>query len=263
MGIQYNTQMETGSLMHLKVKGFDADSNFIITARYERMNIRVSSLMINMEVNSETTMAGDSLSAILQRLKGREFMIIMNRKGEITDISGLDEMIVTTVLSTGFPEEQKTEFTRNLIQSIGKEALLDNYRSNKAYYPDNAVKASSQWDFPMTLMKNGIPMELNSRVRLKEINRNTAILISEGRISSQSKSKATSGQQMPVQDYYLSGSEVSEIKIDTRTGLIREGIISQNITGSIKTPSDENPSVEITIPFKIISRSSILSSPEK
>jgi hypothetical protein len=263
MGIQYNTQMETGSLMNMKVNGIDADSNYILTASYQRMNIRVTSLLINMEVNSETSVKGDSLSSILQLLKGKEFRVLLNRKGEISDIIGLDEMITSTTLSTSLQDEQKFEFTRNLIQSIGKEALLDNYRGNKAFYPDYDVKASSQWDFPMIMIKNGIPMELNSHIRLKEINRNMAILVSEGRISSQSKPADNAMNLQPNQNYYLIGNEVSEIKIDTRTGLIRESIVSQNITGSIKTPSEETPSQEMTIPFKIISRSSIITSPEK
>lgn len=263
MGIRYNTQMEIITLMSLAVKGVDADSNYILSASYQKMNIRVTSVLINMEVSSESLNPVDSLSLILRNLRGKEFRIILNRKGEIIDIAGLDEMIREITLSSGLPTSQKIEFTQNLIQSLGKEALQDNYRSNSSFYPDHNVKEMDQWEFGLTIMKNGIPMMLNSDIRLKDISKNKGILVSEGRISSQRNYLDQGSILSPDQTYYLTGSEVSEIKIDLKTGLILESIVSQNVTGSIKTVSEENKDQVILIPFKISSRSTILTSPVK
>jgi hypothetical protein len=263
MGIRYNTQMEIITLMRMEVKGIDVDSNYIISARYQKMNIRVTSVLINMEVSSESLNPADSLSSILRKLQGMEFRILLNRKGEIIDITGLDEMIREISLSSNLPHEQKIEFTQNLIQSLGKEALQDNYRSNSSFYPDHIVNEMDQWEFSLTIMKNGIPMRLNSHIRLKDVSKNKAILISEGRISSQRNYIDQSSILSPDQTYYLTGSEISEIKIDLKTGLILESIVSQNVTGSIKTHSEEKKDQEILIPFKITSRSTIITSPIK
>jgi len=263
MGIQYNTQMETGSTIRFQVSSFNGDSAYFLSASYEKMNIRVTSLLINMEVNSESIVSGDSLSVLLSLLKGKAFFVKLSKKGEITEVSGLDEMIIETVKSSGFSEEERYEFTRNLIQSLGTEAILDNYRSNKAFYPEVNVKTTDQWDFEMALFKNGIPMKLSSHIRLKELSKNTAILVSEGKISSDNSQKQTESSLPPEQLYYLVGSEVSEIKINTRTGLIRESIVSQNITGTIKTISAEGSPDVALIPFKIISRITMLTNPSK
>jgi hypothetical protein len=263
MGIRYNTQMKIITLMRMDIKGIDADSNYLVSASYQKMNIRVTSVLINMEVSSESLNPADSLSSILRKLQGKEFRILLNRKSEIIDITGLDEMIRDISLSSSLPAEQKLEFTQNLIQSLGKEALRDNYRSNSSFYPDQDVKEKDHWEFGMTIMKNGIPMRLNSHISLKDISKNKAILVSEGRISSQRNYLDRSSILSPDQTYYLTGSEVSEIKIDLRTGLILESIVSQNITGSIKTTSEEDKSQDILIPFKITSRSTITTSPLK
>jgi hypothetical protein len=263
MGIRYNTQMEINTLMLLEVTGIDADSNYILSAIYQRMNIRVISVLVNMEVSSESLNPADSLSLIIRNLRGKEFRIILNRKGEMVDITGLDELIREISFSSNLPNEQKIEFTQNLIQSLGKEALQDNYRSNSSFYPDQNVKETDQWEFGLTIMKNGIPMRLNSHIKLKDISKNKAILVSEGRISSQRNYIDQSSILSPDQTYYLTGSEVSEVKIDLKTGLILESIVSQNITGSIKTASEEDKTQEILIPFKITSRSTILTTPVK
>ncbi len=259
MGILYNTQMDIVTVIQMQVQGIDADSNYILSASYQKMDIRVSSLLINMEVSTESVIRGDSLSNLLKALRGKEFKILLSRKGEIFDIIGLDEMINETILSGSLQEEQKIEFTRNLIQSLGKDAVLDNYRSIRSFYPDNPVKAHDQWDYHMNVIKSGIPMELNSNIRLKEITKEMAILGSEGRINSQNLKNEKNPAVLPSPVYYLLGNEISENKIDIRTGLLMESIVSQNITGTIKTPSEENNDQEMMIPFKIISRSTMLS----
>ena len=255
MGIQYNTQMETGSTIHFQVKSINKDSSYNLDCSYQKMNIRVSSMLINMEVNSETTFSGDSLSAALMLLKNKVFRIKMNTKGVIEDIYGLDELITEIAKASKLPEEQAFEFNRNLIQSLGKEALLDNYKSNSAFYPELSHKLNDKWSFEIDMIKNGIPMKLSSQIRLKELSKSTAIYVSEGRLNSQNPSTE---KPQSDQSFYLVGNEFSEVKINSKNGLIRESIISQNITGTIKTPPTDSTSRETFIPFKVVSRNTMI-----
>lgn len=260
MGIQYNTQMETGSTINYQVKSINKDSSYNLNCSYQKMNIRVSSMLINMEVNSETTFSGDSLSAILLLLKNQVFQVKMSNKGVIEEISGLDELITETAKKSNLPEEQELEFIRNLIQSLGKEALLDNYRSNHAFYPKGRHFLYDKWNFEIDMVKNGIPMKLSSQVKLKELSKSTAVLVSEGRINSQIPNK----EQLPAdQSFYLVGNEVAEVKINTKNGLMRESIISQNITGTIKTLPSDSTAQESFIPFKVVSRNTMITNPLK
>ena len=257
MGIRYNTQMDINTLMFMKVMEVDADTNFILSASYQKMDLRVTSILINMEVSSESLFSGDSLSGVLSMLKGQEFMIVLSSRGEISDIHGLDEMIGRTVGSCTLPEDQKAEFSRNLIQSIGEESIQDNYRNNRFFYPEFPIKAKDQWFFNVNFMKSGIPMELNSQIRLKELSNGVATMVSEGRISNQTLRINTNNPGTADPLYKLSGSEIAEKKIHVKTGLIRESIVSQNVTGSIITNSRETNYLDETIPFKLISRSSV------
>jgi hypothetical protein len=257
MGIRYNTQMDISTLMHMQVLGLDIDSNYIITASYQKMNIHVTSLLINMEVSTESTASGDSLSIILRTLLGKEFKIFLSAKNEISDITGLDEMLSETIKSCKLPIEQKDEFARNLIQSLGKDAVLDKYRANRSFYPDFRVKAPAQWDFQMNLVKSGIPMVLYSQIRLKSINRNIALMVTEGTIKAQNQKEE---QNLIPSINNLGGTEVSEIKMDIKTGVILESTVSQNVSGSIRTPSENTNDQGNIIPFKMNSRISILTS---
>jgi len=263
MGIRYNTQMDINTLMQLKVQGIDADNNYLLSASYKRMDIRVSSLLINMQVNTESIIPGDSLSSLLRSLKGKEFKVILSGKGEFLNIIGLDEMISETILTGNENDSEKIEFNRNLIQTLGKEAFLDNYRSISTLYPDIPVKEQDQWKTALNIIKSGIPMEINSSVRLKEITRDIAVLFSEGRIKTLNEKILNNQENKPTPVYYLIGNEISENKIDRKTGLLLESIASQNITGTIKTPATEENAEEMVIPFKIISRISMASAPEQ
>lgn len=260
MGIQYNTQMETGSTLYFQVKSINKDSSYNMDCSYQKMNIRVSSMLINMEVNSETTFSGDSLSAVLMLLKNKVFTVRMNNKGVIEDIYDLDELITEIAKASKLPEEQAFEFNRNLIQSLGEEAILDYYKSNSGFYPDLGHKLNDKWSFEIDMVKNGIPMKLSSQIRLKELSKNTAILVSEGRLNSQN---ASTEKPQSDQSFYLVGSELSEVKINTKNGLIRESIISQQIAGTIKTLPSDSTSHETFIPFKVVSRNTMITNPLK
>jgi len=263
MGIRYNTQMEITTVMQIEVVGKDADLSYFLSASYQRMDIRVVNLNINMEVSTESVVPGDSLSAILQTLRGKMFQVILTNKGEISQISGLDEMIIETIEPSNLPEVEKFEFTRNLIQSIGKEALMDYYRNTGSYYPEYAVKVSDQWNYRVNVMKSGIPMELTSNIRMKEISKNTAFMLSESIINTRNDYSGQEIQQATNPVFKLTGNEISEVKMDIRTGLILESIVSQNVTGVIRAPAEDNPEQVMTIPFKIISRNSIRTTPVK
>ncbi len=259
MGIRYNTQMEIATVMHLQVNGIDSDTSYLLSASYQKMDIRVSSILINMEVSTEWVNSQDSLSSVLRSILGKEFTMILSGKGEAIDIFNLDEMISQTVAESGLPEEQKIEFSRNLIQSVGEDAVLDNYRNNSSFYPSSAIKVRDQWDSRMNFVKSGIPMELSNHIKVKELTRESVILASEGRISSQIANKSQNLPSSPDQTFKLIGNEVSEKIIDIKTGLILESIVSQNVSGTIRSPSENAGEEEMVIPFKIISRCTMLS----
>jgi len=263
MGIRYNTQMEIATVLHLQVNGMDSDTSYVLSASYQKMDIRVSSILINMEVSTEWKNSQDSLSSVLRSMLGKEFSILLSDKGEAIDILGLDEMIDQTVSESSLPEVQKLEFSRNLIQSVGKDAVLDNYRNNSSFYPASAIKARDQWDSRMNFLKSGIPMELNAHIKVKELTRESAVLASEGQINSQTANREVGVSLESNQTFKLSGNEVSEKIIDLKTGLILESIVSQNISGTIRSPSENSGEEELVIPFKIISRCTMLSGPSE
>jgi hypothetical protein len=261
MGIRYNTQMDINTLLKFKVHGIDSDSNYILAASYQRMDIRVSSLLINMEVSTESILPGDSLSGLLRLIRGKDFKILLSGKGEFINIIGLDEMISETILSGNENDSEKIEFNRNLIQTLGKEALLDNYRSIGTFYTDSPIKDQDNWKVVLNIVKSGIPMELNSNILIKEMTSEIIVLFSEGKIISLHENRENISADPKMPDYYLVGNEISENKFDRKTGLLLESIASQNITGTIKTPVSEENAEEMMIPFKIISRISMATVP--
>jgi len=81
MGIRYNTQMEIATVLHLQVNGMDSDTSYVLSASYQKMDIRVSSILINMEVSTEWKNSQDSLSSVLRSMLGKEFSILLSDKG--------------------------------------------------------------------------------------------------------------------------------------------------------------------------------------
>jgi hypothetical protein len=253
MGIRYSTQMDVHTLMNERVKGINPDSSYIISASYRKMDISVTSILVTMEVNSESISPGDSLSVLLRSITDKEFTIIMSRHGEILEINGLDSLIAASASSGHLAPQPQQEFTMNLIQSIGEEAVIDNYRSNPAFYPGRTVKPKDQWNYETGIVKSGIPMLTDSRVRFKEAGRDMAFLTSEARLSALKSTEEA--EETP--GYEIKGTEICEKKIDNGTGLMLESVNSLNIEGMINTPSKENPGQTDQMPFSINSRCTI------
>jgi hypothetical protein len=253
MGIRYSTQMDVHTLMNERVKGMNPDSSYIISASYRKMDISVTSILINMEVNSESLTPGDSLSLLLRSMTDKEFTIILSRRGEILGITGLDSLITASAAAGSLAPQPQQEFAMNLVQSIGEEAVKDNYRSNSAFYPGRAVRPKDQWNYQTSIIKSGIPMMTDSRVRLKDLSRDLIFLTSEARLSALNSNGNAEGSP----GYEIKGTEICEKKIDNNTGLILESVSSVNIEGMINTPSKESPEQTDQMPFSINSRCTI------
>lgn len=263
MGIRYNTMMDINTEQKFRVDYYDVDSNIVFISSYIRTKISVSSLLVNMEVNSESGNSSDSLSSVLSSICGKDFRIVMNRKGEIIRILGLNEIIENTVTESNLKVDQKEEFARNLVQSLGEEALMENYNTNRVFYPDFPVESGDSWQLNQTFVRSGIPMDLNAWIHFRGFNKGVATLKSEGSITSRNFKESSGKSMNPGNPYRISGNEISDKKIDIKTGLILESIVSQNISGSIITKSPDDLQQDITVPFRLISRCSIQTQPDQ
>ncbi|MCB8998510.1 MAG: hypothetical protein H6540_00380 [Bacteroidales bacterium] len=250
MGIRYNTQMEINYLLSLKNTGRDVDSNYVLQAKYRKIDIEVSSMMVNMKVSTEAYLPSDTLSKILSTIINKDFIVILTQQSQILSVEGLDELISNAIENSQLTAEGKTEFKQNLIQSLGEQALADNYCTYPSLYPARELRAPDYWSCKLQIVKSGIPMELNTNVNLTEMNRNYALFLSEGKLTTPKVQSSESDKT----GFRLFGTEISEIKMNVHTGLILKSIVSQNISGAVKNPADPNPAEDEWIPFKINSR---------
>ncbi len=258
MGISYTTDTRISNVIISEVTDDHNNSGFILKSNYKHMSFSMKSLMIDLEMSSDSKNMTNPMNIMMKSLVGKPFYQTISSEGKLADIQGLDELIQQQLEKINLPEEQKAEFRQNFLDSFGEKALTDITLQNSIVYCDSAFDVGDSWFRSLTIKPYGIPMHLMVNVSVKEISDGYATFIAEGTLAARKISVQDETATSTI-TYDLAGTEVSEIKIDLTKGLIVKSISTQFIHGKVNTSDKDTPGKVIEIPLKINSRTALSS----
>ena len=262
MGINYTTDTKISNVVNVKVNEIDDNSDYRCIVNYSLMEFSMVSLMMDLDMSSQSGDTTNPMNIMMRSLVNNNFNQTISSKGNIREISGLDEIILQKMEKISLADEQKEEFKRNFLESFGEKAIRENNLQNSVFYPDSLVGSGDSWFITMTISSYGIPMHLLLDVKLKELTGNHAIFITEGILAAR-KNNESGNRIEPGISYDLAGTQVSEVKINLQNGIIENSITTQFIHGKVSAPDANSPGNYIEISLKINSRSTLTSRSKK
>ncbi len=236
-GQKINMVMTIRGTMSYLVKTVNNDS-FDMDVAYKNLSMSMQLPQGLMEFSSEKKDERDIFSLILSKMKNKEFQVTMTKYGKISEIRNIEALFESAFRSLPeITEDQLTQIKTQLLKAYGEEAFKGNIEMVTAIYPNKKVKKGDEWVIN-TKLESGMSANMTTTYKFSDSAKEHYLIIGKSKIETADKDAYIQSNGMPMK-FDLSGSMISNIKIDKKSGWIIEAKIDQDIQGD--THIKENP----------------------
>lgn len=210
-----------------------------IDATLSKIAVDVNAPGMTIHYNSDEPVdTGDVVNAIFGKIFGAmkdgQFSFIMNGKGEIGYIKGIDAMV--NRITEAVPEAGASG------GGIGDAFNGDNFKKNLQQvfgaYPGKSVKPGDSWTNSYTTSNNGINMNLDNTYTLESVSGGIANVKVDTKITSADATVS------------LNGTSTGTLKYDAATGVPVDGNLDMDLKLNAGTGDEASP-MDIIIKTKI------------
>lgn len=203
-----------------------------LSISYQQIKMNTTSPMGSITYNSEfdTTM-DQSVLAIMGRIIGKSFDVLIAPDGTIVSVHGLDSIV--TALTQGNGDLQvdiKNQFSDSSIKMM--------MASSFDMYPGKTVKPGDSWTKKSSMNFSGFTITIESTYTLQSVNGDIATLKAHSTMTL--PSKKTEDQGIPL-EMELNGTQNATMELSVSSGHIISAKTDQDIKGKIKAGGQEMP----------------------
>jgi len=144
-------------------------------------------------------------------IKGKSFTMQVNEKGEVVSISGFDKIGEAVVTEMNLPEEMKPMIRQNFQKQFNDDAVKQMFSQSFNALPNKYVKVGDTWRTNGSL--TALRQDISTEYTVRSIKGPRVLL------TGTSKLKSPEGQN--------SGSQLSKLIIDAKTGVMLDGVFDQ------------------------------------
>jgi hypothetical protein len=196
----------------------DAGSVKTLKTTYDRiaLNTSMPNGDINIDSDNPSSDTGSMIFSIkmmremYNSLKGKSFTMKVDAEGNITEVSGLNELVESIVANISVEEKMKPMMLQMFSTQFNDESMKQSFANAFNIFPGKPVKVGDTWE-KKNAMKGMVNMDMNTTYTVREIKGDTVTL--------DSKSKLNSAN--------ISGEQTGTSRIDAGTGLVMEGTFEQ------------------------------------
>lgn len=254
-GQKLNMVMTMNGTMSYRVKAVNANG-FNMEASFDNLSMAMQLPQGAVEFSSEKNDPNDVFSRILGSMKNKPFRLVMSKSGKVTEIQDIDALWGTAINQfSELSDAQKAQIQEQIMKSYGEAAMKGNIESATAIYPEKLVNKGDKWTVS-TKLEAGMAADLTTDFQYAENSADHALIKGNSTIATANKDAYIETNGMPMK-YNMAGSQVSEIKVDKKTGWILEAKINQNMKGDAHIK--DNPQVPggLTIPMTVATEMTI------
>jgi len=227
--------------------------NYYLDVVYDSLGMNMTIPGYTMNYSSEKTNSEDDyISILLSELKDKNFKIVMTTKGKILEVTNLDNSFESAIEKLkDLDEKTRNKLESDLKNAFGKESFKNSFETITAIYPPEPVEIGRQWKAEVILNHN-MPIKINNIYKFEAETDDFYLITGIGSLISTKPIDNSLKNSTPFA-YELTGVTSSKIKIDKKTGWIKEAIIRQNMEGFSILKSElskENPK-KVGMEFKI------------
>lgn len=225
-GQNVNTNMKSDYVMEV----IEDDGNIkTLKTTYKRfaMNIAMADKTIKADSDAPDTVASGEISdpsqlmaAMFGALKGKSFLIKVDKEGKVTEVSGLQQIADAMVGSIKVKEEMKPMVRQAFTQQFNEENIKELFSQSFNIFPNKPVKVGDSWEKKLS-GTSLMPMDMTTTYTVKSIQGNFVML------DAKSDMKFTGGAN-------LTGEQIGKMKVNAKTGLVETAVYEQKMDGQMK-----------------------------
>ena len=241
MGRKMSTEQTMGFVYSFKVKKVAADGAMTADLKYESVSFKMKGPVGEVAYDSANPPENIPPAALGHAaLVGKGFSITFTRMGLVKKTEGIDKMIdgifrEAGVKGAGAKEALKAQW--------GDKAMKQTLEQMTAIYPDKPVGVGDVWKKEVNLA-GMFGMKLDSTYKLTARKEGTAVVAVSTKITpvEGGKPMEIAGMKMT---WKLTGTQKGTMRIDERTGWVKESDLAQDVSGTItmQMPGLDEPMV--------------------
>lgn len=224
------------------------DNQFTIRATFKRFAESSKSGNESIAYDTDLARPKDTQVAInwiiYKAVIGQNFHLIMNNKGKVVSVTGLDKIVsnVMTKVKPEFKPEEQKQIKDMLDYSLSTESIKSQFEESLNIFPDKSLKVGEKWEDNQNISEGPVKGQANVTRTFKEIKDGKATIEVKGvqnvsgsqmnpqsGISAQMKNKAT-----------LSGT----VDLDFETGWIKKAKITKSESMTTVYSKDDQKETE-------------------
>lgn len=248
MGIDQSMEMNIYMLLDSKVIN-ETEGLFKIEYQYTSLKIASESPLFSIELNSDEDQDNDE-NKLVKTLTGKPFYVFINQYGEITDVTGLDQIIASVGENNNIDDETKELFRKNLEASFGREYFIQNMQQLFIVFPKKKSKIGEIWESNTFVKSSPAALNIRNKARLIDITKSSVLIKVNSEIETPDEGfKIIEGIPGKVE---LKGRQQMDVVIEKSSGFPLESIVNQDIDGLILFKLQEDKEEDLMeIPMSI------------
>jgi Family of unknown function (DUF6263) len=229
MGIDQTMEMNIFMQLDSKVLSEDAG---VFKIQYEYSSIKIASIspIFSIELSSNENTEKDE-NQLLKALTEKSFFVYIDQFGEISDVSGLDQIIASVSDDTNIDDNTKELFRDNLEATFGKEYFIQNMQQLFSIFPKKKIKIGDVWEYNSIVESSPAALNIRNKAKLIDISRNSVIIAINSDLETPDEGfKMIQGVPGKVE---LKGKQKIDLIVEKSSGFPTESKVSQDINGLI------------------------------
>ena len=211
------------------------DNAYEIEARFEKIRLINYVEEDSMTFSSEIKNAYDLYSTIMGAMTNQPFTMKLSDKGtvlRIDDITPICEQAIEQI--PNLMEVQKNQFKDMILSIVGPPILRRNFEMANAVFPQKEDMTGDEW-MVENHPEEGIVSAIETNFKVTDISADAYIITGHSTLD-------TSRKDLSIDNgdaiYKMTGSMLSTIKLDKKTGLATNAKLNRELTGEIKIKTD-------------------------
>ncbi len=226
-----SSDINIASTYKIDVTG-ENETSKTLQVTYDRFRMAFDMAGVQAEVDTDKPMPAQTLadgkpnpaymmSQVFAGIKGKSFTMQVDKSGNVTSVSGMEEVIKTMVANSAADESQKMQMEMSLRDQLNEDNIREQFGMVFNIYPGKEVKAGDSWD--KTFQMGGkMAGNYTSKYKVKDVKGDKVDLEVSTDISQEKKDST-----MAVD---MKGLQTGTLTVDSRTGLVENAVYNQDIT---------------------------------
>jgi hypothetical protein len=219
--------------------GKDSAGDVVLNMVYDKIHLYTKTGDKETDMDADKAEgSADPSEKMLGLLKGINIQAVVSPAGQIKSLNGFDE-IKDKVLASFSPGDAygRSMAGKQWDERVKEGLVKNNIEQLFNIFPDSAVHVGDRWKLSAT-QKEGINLHSQSSFQLKEIVDGTAVVHSEGEISSDHSTGEMGGATFTAD---LKGKQDGEFEMETATGMLLSSNIHSSIAGTMNMMGRDVP----------------------